>query len=115
MQGKPQASASPHLKFLLLSAILAATPGLAAAQFKCVDKNGHITLTDIACPGRNIRGKNHPENANQAGAQENAQLARGGNGSRNSSAIVPGGTMPARPLQDAGSERPPRAKPDRDV
>lgn len=90
MKGKQQASASPRLKFLLLPAILAATPGLAAAQFKCVDKNGHITLTDVACPGRNIRGKNNTEKANPAAAPENTQVAR------NSSATVPGGAVPER-------------------
>lgn len=109
MKGKQQATVSPRLKFLLLPAILVATPGLAAAQFMCVDKAGHITLTDVACPGRNIRGKNNAEKANQAGAPENTQVARNssGNNSRNSSATVPGGSVPARQQSpDTANEKP---------
>ena len=102
-----QASASPRLKPLLLSALLAATPGLAAAQFKCVDKAGNITLTDLACPGRNARGKNNAEHSAPASAPENTQATR------DNSATVNKGSAPTKqqPL-DATNDKPPvRMKP----
>jgi hypothetical protein len=102
MKGNPLSSAAtPRLKTLFLLTVLTATPGLAAAQFKCVDKAGNITLTDLACPGRNTRGQ-RAERPASVGAAESAQSA-----TRNNSATAPAKPQPL----DAANERPPARKP----
>lgn len=99
---------SPHLKPLFLSSILIATPGLAAAQFKCVDKAGKITLTDLACPGRNVRGPKVEKPASDAAAMEDMHKAAGVS---NDSAAIPRGNVPAKQLPlDAVEEKPPARK-----
>ena len=97
----PQSSVSPRLKPLFLAAALTAMPGLAAAQFKCVDKAGNITLTDLACPGRNARGQK-ADTPYAAGTTEHMPQ-----GTRNTSATVPARSQP----QDAANEKPPARKP----
>ncbi|MDE2599224.1 MAG: hypothetical protein KGL40_06335 [Rhodocyclaceae bacterium] len=79
--------------------------GLAEAQFKCVDKAGNITLTDVACPGRNTRGQKAEKPA-PAGTAENNQTIR------NTSATAPRSNVPAKPQSlDAVNEKPPARKP----
>lgn len=103
MKGSLQPAAiRSHLKPVLLSVVLTATPGLAAAQFKCVDKSGNITLTDVACPGRNMRG----QTSGRAAPADTTESMRQSAGY--SSATVNRGNLPAKSQSlDAANEKPP--------